>query len=104
MSFRPAWNLIEKVLALARPIDRRPTVTWVYSEGRMPLLFFNDQGRLCHTQRFAVLRSVKNDIIHFFGAESTVALLAKDPANGIDNIRLAAAVRSDNGGDAGVKT
>jgi hypothetical protein len=44
---------------------------------------------------------IKNTVRHALGAQRFVALLAQNPRNGIHNIGLAAAIRSDNARKAG---
>ena len=45
-------------------------------------------------------RAVENAVRHALGAEHFVALLAEDPGDGVDHVRLAAAVRPHDTGDA----
>ena len=48
-------------------------------------------------------RAVENDVGHFLAAEALDALLAQHPFDGIDDVRLAGAVRADNYRDPGRK-
>ena len=48
-------------------------------------------------ERLALLRTCKNDILHFSATESFCTLLAQHPSYSIGNITLTAAVRSNNG-------
>ena len=47
--------------------------------------------------------SVENHIRHFTAAQRLGGLLAKHPADGVGDIGFAAAVRANDGGDAGLK-
>ena len=47
----------------------------------------------------ARFRAAENDILHLHAAQRLARLLAHDPANGVRNIRFAASVRPDDGGD-----
>ena len=47
----------------------------------------------------ALFRSAENHVLHFAAAQGAAALFAHDPADGVGNIGLAAAVGTDNGGD-----
>src|SRR4029077_7759755 len=44
-------------------------------------------------------RAVEDHVGHFAAAQALGALLAEDPADGIDDVGLAAAVRPDDGRD-----
>ena len=53
--------------------------------------------------RLARIGAIENDIGHFVAAERLGGLLAEHPAHGIEYVRLAAAIRADNGSDTFVK-
>ena len=56
-----------------------------------------------HSQRFAVPRAGKDDVLHAVAAESAGSLLAQHPANRLDHVRFAAAVGAHDSGDARAK-
>ena len=58
----------------------------------------NYQRHLRKAQRTALLRAAENDVLHFRAAQSLCPLLAHDPEYGVGYVRLAGAVRPDNGG------
>jgi hypothetical protein len=58
------------------------------------------QGDFCHAEGLAFLGAVENDVCHFAAAEGLGGGFAEHPADGIDDVRLAAAVRADDAGDA----
>ena len=47
------------------------------------------------TRRFAGIRAVEYDVLHRLDSQRTRCLLAKNPANSITYVALAAAVRAD---------
>ena len=51
-------------------------------------------------ERTVLGASVENQVIARGAAHVFVGLLAHDPEEGVDDVRLAAAVRSDNTGDS----
>ena len=61
-----------------------------------------DQGErnLGHAGGLAVARAGEDDVFHADAAQGLGRLLAQHPGNGVGDIRLAAAVRADDGGDA----
>ncbi len=61
------------------------------------------QRNLRHAQRFAAVGAVEYDIGHLAAAQGLGRLLAQNPADGIGDIGLAAAIRADNRGDARLK-
>ncbi len=58
------------------------------------------EGDLRHAERFAIARPGEDHILHFCPAQGAGRLLAQDPADGVEDIRLAAAIGADDGGHA----
>jgi len=58
------------------------------------------QRDLRHAERFALFRAVENDVRHFASAEGLGGGFAEHPADRIDHVGLAAAVRADDAGHA----
>ena len=58
------------------------------------------QRDLGHAGGFALARAGKDHVGHVRAAQALGALLAQHPADGVGDVRLAAAVRTHNGGDA----
>ncbi len=58
------------------------------------------QGDFGHAQRLAFFRAVENDVGHFAAAQGLGGGFAEHPADGIDHVGLAAAVRADDAGHA----
>jgi len=57
-------------------------------------------GDVCHAERFAVARAGENHVLHAGSTKALGRLFAQYPAYGVADIRLAAAVGTDDGGDA----
>src|SRR5574340_183380 len=58
------------------------------------------QRHVRHAHGFAVPRSREDHVFHAGAAETLGRLLAEDPAYGVADIRLSAAVRTHDGGNA----
>ena len=58
------------------------------------------QRDLGHAEWFALFGAVKNDVCHFAAAEGLGGGFAEHPADRIDHVGLAAAVRADDAGHA----
>ena len=61
------------------------------------------QGNLRHAEGPATISAVKDDIRHLAAAQRPGRLLTQHPADGIGHVGLAAAIRPDDGGDAGLE-
>ena len=75
---------------------------WPNSEGR-PVTFVRVRGDLGQAQGLAVLAAVEDHVLHLVAPEVFCALFAEDPADGIGDVALAAAVGADHGRDAGLE-
>jgi len=64
---------------------------------------FHGDGDFCEAHRGALCGTVEDAVRHAFGTEGLVALLAEDPTDGVDDIRLAAAVGTDDASGAGAR-
>ena len=71
--------------------------------GGLAVAVVEGQAYLGHADRRAVLRPSEDHVVHAFAAELPSRLLAHHPLDGVDDIRLAAAVRSDDAGHAVVE-
>jgi hypothetical protein len=58
------------------------------------------QGDFRHAERLAFFGAVENDVGHFAAAQGLGGGFAEHPADRIDDVGLAAAVRADDAGDA----
>src|SRR5262249_25643317 len=94
-------------------VTRRGVCTSASSPGRRPcplvmsretaVLVVDDEVDCGHAHRRAALAPVVDDLVHAGAAELAGVGLAERPADGVDEVRLAAAVGADDGRDAGVK-
>ena len=92
---------VDAVLALAGAEDPPADLDPAFDRGGDRRIGLQEDVDLGHPQRLATLRAVEDDVLHRFAAEELGALLAHAPGQGFDEVRLAAAVRSHDGGDAG---
>ena len=58
------------------------------------------ERHLGHAHGFALARAHEDDVLHVDAAQQARRLLAQHPRDGVGDVRLAAAVRTDDGGDA----
>jgi len=61
---------------------------------------FQEEGDIGHAERRTAVIPGKDHITHLLTTEVFGALLAQNPAQGVDNIRLSAAVGTDDGGNS----
>ena len=66
----------------------------------IPLVALEQQRHLGHAERPALAVAGEDDVLHGLATEMLGALLAQHPADGVDDVRLSAAVRADDGRDA----
>src|SRR2546422_2931507 len=64
------------------------------------LLPLEEERHLGHAERPVLGVAGEDDVLHRLAAQMARALLAQHPADRVDDVRLAAAVRSDDGGHA----
>ncbi len=96
----PAGRLVEVVLGKARAEDA-PRDGDLGELGRQDAaVVLERQVHLGHAERLARGAPVEDDVLHRVAAQLLRALLAEHPADGVGDVRLAAAVRSDDAGDA----
>src|SRR5881227_270512 len=75
-----------------RPRRSRPPL-------EIPLVALEQQRHLGHAERPALAVAGEDDVLHGLATEMLGALLAQHPADGVDDVRLSAAVRADDGRD-----
>jgi len=54
-------------------------------------------GDFRHTHRGSILAAIENNVVHLLSAQRLYPLLAHNPANGVNDVRFSAAVRTDDG-------
>ena len=69
---------------------------------KAPILVVEDQSHLSESHRPTTRRTAEDDILTGLGAQLARIPLAKTPEDGVDKIGLAAAVRPDDAGHAGL--
>ena len=98
-----ARGFVEEILALAVAVDAARDSDLVPIGAEFLFAFGEGHRDLGHAERGAAVGAAENDIGHFAAAEGFCGLLAENPAHGVEDIRLSAAVRADDGGDAAVE-
>jgi len=63
-----------------------------------------EQRDFAQLRRFAGVGALENDVLHLAAAQGLGALFAQHPADGVGDVGLAAAIGTDDGGDAGFET
>ncbi len=101
--FETAGDLVQEILALAGAVDPAADRHLGVFRRKYASGVLDHQRRLRHAEGLALLGAVEDDILHLVAAEGAVALLAEHPADGIDDVGLAAAVRPDDRGDPAVE-
>ena len=78
------------------------TGLWAVGAARFVIMLRVHQGHgdVCHAERLAVAGSGENHVLHAGAAQGLGRLFAQHPTDGIADVRLAAAVRPHDGGDA----
>ena len=76
-----------------------------FGEGRTQFLFAisEDQLDFALRERLATVGACEDDVLHRRGAEGLGGLFAQDPADGVDDVGLAATIGSDHGRDPGTE-
>ena len=98
---QPRGLLVHQVFGLTRAVETpRDLDLAVGGErcGRLAVGVVEGQRDLGHADRRAVLRAREDHVVHALAAELAGRLLAHHPLDGIDDVRLAATVRSDHAG------
>ena len=98
-----ACGFVDEILALAVPINAAGYADFVPLGAEFLFALREGHGNLGHAKRRAAVRAAENDIRHLAAAQGFCRLLTKDPANGVEDIRLAATIRAHDGCDAPVE-
>ena len=94
-----ARHLVDLVLARARAEIAARDGDLAVFDGQHLLAVVDRQRHLGHAEGLAGGRAVEDDVFHPVAPQRSRAVLPQRPANGIDDIGLAAAVRTDHGRD-----
>ena len=92
----PAGDAVDLVFALARPEKAARNLDFGLIERKAAVLVGDGDDGLSVTERLERGRAVENDIAHPAASEALGRLLAKHPADRVEDIRLPAAVRADD--------
>ena len=98
-----AGRAVDEVLALAGAEDAAGYGDLVVLEAELLLAVGEGDGDLGHAEGLVVVGAGEDDVGHRAAAQGGGALLAEDPADGVRDVGLAAAVGADDGGDAGLE-
>ena len=99
----PARHPAEEVLRLARAVEAAAQRDLGVLGRQHPARVLDRQEHLAETERAPLRRPVEDDVLHLLRAEDPRALLPDHPPHRVDDVRLAAAVRPDDGRHAGVE-
>ena len=100
---QPADRLVEEILGVAVAKDAPGDAHLVPVDAELLLAVGEGQRDFGKADRLARIRAAENDVGHFAAAQRFGRLLAEHPADGIEDVGFAAAVRPDDGGDAFVE-
>ena len=100
---QPARRFVEQVFAFAVAEDPARHAHFLVIRAEMLRTTAECEGNLRHANCRAGVRAAEDDIRHFAAAQRFRRLLTQAPADGIKDVRLAAAVRADHRSDAFVK-
>ena len=106
-SRRRTWRLVDEVVAVAGAVeparDGDLGVVLVLEGHVVRRVVLEGERDLGEVVRRARLAAAEDDVFHRAAAEVPRALLAHAPADGVDDVRLAAAVRADDAQDVVVE-
>ncbi len=94
---------VDEILAVAAAVEPPRDRDLRLRFGQRMVTVVDRQRHSGKAHLLALRRTGKDDILHALAAQLLRGLLAQHPADGIADIALAAAVRSDDGGEALVK-
>ena len=98
-----AGGAVDLVLALAAAVDAPRDGDLGEVDRQRLVRIVEHERHLAEREAAALLGAVEDDVLHFRAAQRLGALLAEHPSDGVGDVRLAAAVRADDAGDAAVK-
>ena len=99
----PAGRLVEQVFAFPIAKNAPGDAHFVPVDARAPPRIRRMSSKLPPSRAPPAVGAAENHVRHFPSAQRFGRLLAEHPAHRIENVRLAAAVGSDNRSDAAVK-
>ena len=100
---QPASGLVEQILPFAVAENATRHTHLLVIRAQMLGTTTERQRNFRHAHRRTRIRPAKNDVSHFAAAQSFGRLLAETPANGVEDVRLAAPIRTNHRSDTFVK-
>ena len=97
----PARLLINQIFAFAAAIDATGDLHFACLGGEVAVAVVEGHGDFGQSEAASRGRAVEDYIGHFAAAQTLRALLPQNPAHGVDDIALAAAVGADDPRDPG---
>src|ERR1017187_1638901 len=94
---------VEQVFTLTVPVDPPRDLDLVEIAPELPLAFRQEHRDLAELGGPPRVGALKNDILHLAAPQGLRALLAQDPADRVGDVGLAAPVRADHRGHAGLE-
>ncbi len=99
----PDGRLVEEVFAGARPGEPPGDHHLAIGDRQGPVGVVEVEGDLGNVDRAAGGRPLEDHVLHLAAAEQARRLLAEHPSHGVGYVRLAAAIGTHDGGDAGLE-
>ncbi len=100
---QPARSFVQQILGSAVAENTPRDADFVPFHAEFLFTFGEGHRHFCHAESLPGVSSGKNHVGHFASAQRLGRLLAKDPADRIEDVRFAASIRADDGSDAFVK-
>ena len=91
---------VEQVVRLAAAREAAGDLNLAIGDRQVAVGVVEEERDLGHVHRPACGGALEDHVLHLAAAEEASRLLAEHPAHGVGDVRLAAAVRADDGGDA----
>ncbi|OPZ73302.1 MAG: hypothetical protein BWY83_00171 [bacterium ADurb.Bin478] len=100
---QPAGISVDQILTFTGAKQPAGDQNLAVIDGQDVLGVLDFERHLGHAHRLGRRRTIKNNVFHAIAAQRSRALLTHHPADGIDNIALAATIGTDDTGDAVMK-
>ena len=94
---------VQEVLVFARTIGAAADLHLAEVDRQPARGIVEDKRNVSHTHARPLLAAREDHVLGALAAQGAIALLTQDPAQGIGDVRLAAAVRADDGRYAGIE-
>ena len=98
-----AGDLVEQILALTGAVEAAGDIHLFVVGGQRPVVSGEGQGHLGQAEGLALAVPCEDQVVHPVAAQELGALLSQRPADRVGHVTLAAAVRPDDDGHAGLE-